>query len=102
MMSAPALIAGEDHFARGGEVGVAAGDVGDEGWFVCEGQIGNGEVDFPLIQLQIFPQNPNVFIATAGNIDDHNFRLLHFRSALDDFGDRMRGLKRGNNAFGAS
>jgi len=45
-----------------------------------------------LIQLQVFTHNADIFVAAAGDIHDHNFRLLHVRSALDNFGYGVSGL----------
>src|SRR5450631_300089 len=53
-------------------------------------------------QLQVLPQYPNVLIPAPRDVHDHDLRLLHFRSALDDLGDSVRGFERRNNAFGPS
>src|SRR5271166_3026062 len=54
------------------------------------------------LELQILPQNPNVFIAAAGNVDDNDVRLCHAWRALHDLCDGVSGFQRGNDSFQAS
>ena len=53
----------------------------------------------PLLELQVLPQNPNVFVAPARHIYYHNVRLLHPGRALDTFCNRVRRFQRRNNSF---
>ena len=52
---------------------------------------------------QPHPQNladrENVLVAAAAQIHDDDLLLAHFRRALDDFGQRMAGLQRRDDAF---
>src|SRR5260370_6434634 len=53
------------------------------------------------IQLrEVFPVNVDIFVAAAGEIDDEDFALCRGREA-HGFGDGVRRLERGYQAFGA-
>src|SRR5581483_8865753 len=51
------------------------------------------------VEFQGFPQNADIFIASAGNVDNDHVRLLHLRSTTDDLGDSMRRLECRNDPF---
>src|ERR1700735_1641891 len=57
--------------------------------------------NFEVGELDIARQDFHVFVAAAGKIQDHYFILSHFGCATNKFGQGVRGLKRGNNSFGA-
>ena len=51
------------------------------------------------LQRQVFPQNPDVFIAAAGDVDYHNVRGAQLGGAFYTFGDGVGGFQRGDDAF---
>src|SRR5580704_10910597 len=52
-----------------------------------------------LVQLEILPENPYVFVPSSGYVDDHYIRFLHSRRSLGHFSHGVRGFERRDNAF---
>src|ERR1700730_15069562 len=60
---------------------------------------GCAAADFGMAGSDIARESFHVLIAPAGKIQDHDFIFLHFRRAVDQLCDGMRGFERRNNAF---
>jgi len=56
---------------------------------------------FRQLQAHLRGDLLHVFVAAAGEVDDDEFVLGHFRRANDAFGDRVCAFERGDDAFEA-
>src|ERR1700734_298074 len=72
-----------------------------EGFRSAPARIAFAPKDFGVGESDMAGEDFHIFVAASGKIQDHHFIFSHFWRSTNKLCQGVRGLKRGNNSFGA-